>query len=249
MSEEKKRVVIVTGANGGLGSHLVDRLLKRSEYTVVCVHHERTDSLEKVLEANGTTIARSGIAADLTNETDVRRMVATVLEREGSIWGAVNLAGVSNNALSWKISTENFLGVLHGSLLSTFLVTRELLPILRQAGGGRIINTSSIVAHSPVPGTAHYAAAKGGIESFTKTIASETASKGITANALALGYFRYGLIDDVPAAMLEEIRKRIPVGRLGDADDLFRMVNFLLGDHSAFVTGQVLHVNGGQYTT
>jgi NAD(P)-dependent dehydrogenase (short-subunit alcohol dehydrogenase family) len=118
---------------------------------------------------------------------------------------------------------------------------------MRQQGGGRIINISSILAHTGMPGASHYCAAKAGIEGFTRAVALEAASKKVTVNALALGYFDKGIIAEVPADILEVIKSQIPLERLGNASEIFPLVSYLLSPESAYMTGQVIHLNGGRY--
>jgi len=114
-------------------------------------------------------------------------------------------------------------------------------------GRGRIINTSSVVAHTGVASAAHYCASKAAIEELTKTIAQEVAAKNITVNSIALGYFDQGLIKDVPQAMLDDLMQKILMCRLGKATELAALVFYLLSEQAEFLTGQVLHLNGGQY--
>ncbi len=128
-----------------------------------------------------------------------------------------------------------------------FLCSKHFIPKMRECGEGRIINFSSVTAFTGIPGASHYAAAKAGLVGFTKSLALELANKKITANAIALGYFGTGLIDSVPEHLQAEIKTKIPLNRFGDASDVGSTVEFLLSDSAAFMTGQVLHLNGGQY--
>jgi NAD(P)-dependent dehydrogenase (short-subunit alcohol dehydrogenase family) len=160
----------------------------------------------------------------------------------------VNIAGGSSNGMSWKMPSAEFVRILHANLLSTFLVSREFIPGMREQGGGRIINVSSVIAHTGVAGASHYCAAKAGIEGFTKAVAQEIASKGVTINALALGYFDQGIIADVPEELLQTIKARVPLRRLGRSEELAPLVSYLLSEAAAFMTGQVLHLNGGLYS-
>jgi NAD(P)-dependent dehydrogenase (short-subunit alcohol dehydrogenase family) len=149
--------------------------------------------------------------------------------------------------MSWKLSLADFNAVLQANLVSTFLATRAFLPGMREQGGGRIINVSSIVGHTGVAGASHYCAAKAGIDGFTRAVALECASRKVTVNALALGYFDKGIITEVPAEILEVIKGQIPFKRLGSASELQPLVAYLLSPAAEFMTGQVLHLNGGQY--
>jgi NAD(P)-dependent dehydrogenase (short-subunit alcohol dehydrogenase family) len=126
-------------------------------------------------------------------------------------------------------------------------MTRQFLPLMREARRGRIINFSSVVANIGAPGASHYAAAKAAIQGFTKSVALEVASRGITVNSIALGYFGYGLIDSVSPEMQRDLKQKIPLGRFGAAPELAGVIEYLLGDAGAYVTGQAFHINGGQF--
>jgi NAD(P)-dependent dehydrogenase (short-subunit alcohol dehydrogenase family) len=239
--------IVITGANGGLGSTLAVDLLMAGVTNLACQYRFGADTITKILKSHGLRPEDHLFRADLTQEEDVQIMEAAVMSRLGVPWGLVNLAGGSTNGMSWKLSLAEFDAVLRGNLVSTFLATRAFLPSMRQTGGGRIINISSIVAHTGVCGASHYCAAKAGIEGFTKAVALEAASKSVTVNALALGYFDKGIIAEVPAEILEIVRSQTPLKRLGNASEIFPLVSYLLSPESAFMTGQVIHLNGGYY--
>jgi NAD(P)-dependent dehydrogenase (short-subunit alcohol dehydrogenase family) len=155
------------------------------------------------------------------------------------------MAGASTNGMSWKLSISEFESVLGANLRATFLTTRAALNGMRSRRIGRIVNISSVVAHIGGPGASHYAAAKSAIEGFTRSVALEVANRAITVNCIALGYFDKGLISHVPIEILDSIVGRVPVGRLGMADEIVPLLNYLLSEGSAFMTGQVLHLDGG----
>lgn len=240
--------VLITGANGGLGSRVVQGLLDIGVTNLACHYRSSAETLTTMLEGRGLDPAKHLFQAELTDETAVRSMGQAISERLGPVWGVVNIAGGSSNAMSWKLSAKEFLAVVQDNLLTTFLVTREVLPGMRERGGGRIINVSSVIAHTGIAGASHYCAAKAGIEGFTRAVAQEVASKKVTVNCLALGYFDQGIIADVPQDMLEVIKARVPMKRLGRAEELSPLVNYLLGAEAGFMTGQVLHLNGGLYS-
>jgi len=247
MTAELPGCVVVTGSNGGLGSALVAGLLERGVRNIACHYRSNSSSISKVLLDHECDPAAHMFHAELTSEDDVRSMRERVVERFGAVWGVVNLAGASSNAVSWKMSLADFNRILNSNLGSTFLTTREFLPAMRERGMGRIVNVSSILAHMGVAGASHYCAAKAAIESFTRAVAQEVAPKGVTANCIALGYFDKGIISEVPANLLEEIKAKIPQRRLGKAEEIAPLVSYLLSPDSQYMTGQVLHLNGGQY--
>jgi len=237
--------VLITGAGGGLGTGLADAMLAGGERHLLFHCRRRKDDLRALLEKYGIDPARHLFEADLTHEREVQQMHAAIAALHGPLFGLVNLAGSSSNGMSWKLSVDEFREVLDANLLTTFLCCREFAPELREAGRGRIINVSSVVAFSGAPGTAHYAAAKAAIVGFTRTLALELAPKNVVASTIALGYFSTGLIETIPAPQREHIRARIPAQRFGAARELAGLLHYLLGPNGEFSGGQVHHLNGG----
>lgn len=247
MSNSLPGAVLITGANGGLGVRLVAGLLRAGITNLACHYRSSSEAVAELLASHGLDPAQHLFQAELTDEAAVAAMGKAVIERVGPVWGLVNIAGASSNAMSWKMSREEFTRALESNLVSTFLTTKTFLPGMRDQAGGRIINVSSVIAHTGIAGASHYCAAKAGIEGFTRAVAQEVASKKITVNCLALGYFDQGIIADVPADMLEVIKSRVPLKRLGSADELAPLVGYLLSPDAGFMTGQILHLNGGLY--
>lgn len=241
------RPILLTGASGGIGLALVDDLLASGVEQLVCQYRTRAEQLEAVVRKHGLDPAAHCFRADLSDEGDVQALGDAVEDRHGAIWGLVNLAGSTSNALSWKLSLADFERAIDDSLIATFLACRRFIPAMRDARGGRIVNVSSIVAFAGVAGASHYGAAKAGVVGFTKSIARELASREVTANVLALGYYDYGMMYTIPEELREQIRASIPVGRLGTAPEIGGIVRFLLSEQGAYTTGQTLHVNGGLY--
>jgi 3-oxoacyl-[acyl-carrier protein] reductase len=239
--------VLLTGANGGVGLALADHLLANGVENLICQYRSNGESLFEMVRSHGINPDLTCVRADLSDEAQVHSLGDTIEERYGSIWGLVNLAGSTSNGVSWKLSLEDFQTVLSDSVITTFLTCRRFIPTMREARGGRIVNVSSVVAFTGVAGASHYGAAKAGVVGYTKSIARELASRGVTANVLALGYYDYGMMYTIPDDVREEIRASIPVGRLGTAAEIGGMLSFLLSDEGAYTTGQTLHVNGGLY--
>lgn len=242
-----ERPIVLTGASGGIGVALVDYLLGGGARKLILQYRSSPDELFAVVRRNGLDPERHCFHADLSVEEDVRAFGEQIDAAFGPVWGLINLAGSTSNAVSWKLSIEDFQSVMTNNLTTTFLACREFIPGMREERGGRIINISSVVAFSGVAGASHYCAAKAGILGFTKAIARELASRDVTANVLALGYFDYGMLYTVPDDLREDIRVQIPVGRFGKAAEVGGMVSHLLSDEGAYTTGQVLHINGGLY--
>jgi 3-oxoacyl-[acyl-carrier protein] reductase len=247
VSETRSRTVVLTGASGGIGLALTNYLLTLGFTRLACQYRTSADELFDTVRRHGLDPQAHCFRADLADEGAVRSFADAIGARFGAPWGLINLAGSTSNGLSWKLPTHEFRRVLDDNLLTTFLACREFIPSMREARGGRIINVSSVVAFNGVAGASHYCAAKAGIVGFSKSIARELVSRQITVNALALGYFDYGMLYTVPEELREGIREQIPAGRFGSAAEVGGMIAYLLGDEAAYTTGQVLHLNGGMY--
>lgn len=242
-----ERTIIVTGAGGGLGSALVGHLIETGYINVVGQYRSTSERLNNVLSALDLPLDEHSFKADLTDEGQVAAFHDHVKSKFGKVWGVINLAGASTNAMCWKMTAADFTQTLNANLLTTFLTCREFIPELREQGGGRIINTSSVVAFAGTVGAAHYCAAKAAIIGLTKAMALELANKNVTANAMALGYFDRGLIEHLSPELQADVKARTPLKRFGSVEEMGGLVRFLLSDDGAFTTGQVHHINGGYH--
>ena len=240
-------MILITGANGGVGQFIAHYLLKQGERNIICHYRNTNDRVVSLLKEFDLDPAIHSIDADLIDEASVASMANTIKDQFGGVDRLVNVAGSSSNAMSWKMSKNDFMRVIEDSLLTTFLCSKIFIPDMREKKFGRIINFSSIVGSTGMPGASHYAAAKAGLVGYTKSLALELANKNITVNALALGYFNAGLIDSVTKDLQAEIIKKIPVNRFGEEQDVGSAVKYLLSTEAQFLTGQVIHLNGGQY--
>lgn len=241
------RVAIVTGASGGLGQVLATELGKAGACVVVhyCTNEPGASHVADQVVAGGGKAIKA--RADVANESEVEAMVRLTLDTFGRVDILINNAGVSRDAMAWKMEQATWSQVMEVNLTGAFLCTRAALPVMRKQEWGRIINISSIVAQTGMAGTAAYTASKAGLIGLTKTIAREVARKGITVNCLALGYFSAGLMLTLPPDVQQAILVKIPMGRLGDPQELVHAVRFLCDERAAYVTGQVLSLNGGLY--
>jgi len=241
------KVAIVTGASGGLGQVLATELGRAGASVVVhyCNNEpEASHVTDQVIACGGRAIKAH---ADVTNASEVEAMAQRTLDAFGRVDILINNAGVSRDAMTWKMEQETWSQVVGVNLTGAFLCVRAVLPAMRKQEWGRIINISSIVAQTGMPGTAAYAASKAGLIGLTKTVAREVVRKGITVNCLALGYFSAGLMLTLPPDVQQAILAQIPMGRLGDPQELFHAVSFLCDERAAYITGQVLSLNGGLY--
>jgi 3-oxoacyl-[acyl-carrier protein] reductase len=185
------------------------------------------------------------VTADVSSATDVARLVETAIAAFGSIDILVNNAGINRDQLLIRMSDEDWERVLAVDLKSVFLCTRAVLKYMLKQRRGRIISIASIVGLVGNPGQANYAAAKAGIIGFTKSVAREVASRGITVNAIAPGFIDTEMTQKLSPDQHQELMARIPLGRLGSPDDVAAAVSFLASDEASYITGQVLVVDGG----
>lgn len=233
----EKKVILITGASGGMGTHFTNWF--KQQNVNLALHY---------FEAKNTMEASDSIAyfqADLTNEDEVNHMIEAVISRFGRVDVLINNAGISKSAMSWKTTLEDWNATVAVNLTAPFLVSKACVPTMRNAKIGRIINITSVVGQTGQIGTAAYAASKAGLIGLTKTMAKELASNNITVNALALGYFSTGMIADVPQEQQDQIIESIPLKKLGDPAAVCKTVEWLISDEAAYVTGQVIELNGG----
>ena len=245
--ELEDRVAIVTGATGGLGQYLVRDLSRHGAAVMVHFRHREQEAASLVQEFGDRGVRAIACRADVADETDVRRVVDMAVGAFGRVDILINNAGVSRNSVSWKMDSDDWYEVLNTNLTGTFFMTKAVLPYMRKAEWGRIINIGSVVAQIGVPGTSAYAASKAGVIGLTRVVAREVASIGITVNCLALGYYEAGMIGTLPPQVLADLVKQVPVQRLGKPDTIAATVRYLCSEEAGFVTGQVINLNGGQF--
>ncbi len=242
-----ERAIIITGANGGLGTALASYLLEKDTRNLALVCHDETDQAEVILKKFDLDPACHCFTAELTDEESISAMRSEIEKKFSGVYAVVNVAGGSTNALSWKLTKQEFQSVIDQNLLSAFLCSKEFIPTMRSAASGRIITCSSVTAFSGAVGTAHYSAAKAGLIGLTRTLALELAPKNITVNAFALGYLEFGLIHHLSPELQDQVKSKVPVRRFGTGPEVGGALHFLLSEEGAFTTGQVIHLNGGLY--
>ena len=178
---------------------------------------------------------------------DCERVISEVLDQHGRLDILVNNAGITADKTVRKMTPHDWDRVVQVNLSGAFYLSRAILQHMLDRGSGRIINISSIIGESGNIGQANYAAAKAGLFGLTMSLAQETARKGITVNSVAPGYVSTEMVAAVPKEALDKVIAKIPVGRLGEPDEIARVVEFLADPDSGFITGQIYSVNGGQY--
>lgn len=240
-------MILITGSNGGIGQFVTRHLLEKGMRKIICHYKSENAEVLNLLKEFELDPTLHSVQADLVDEASAINMASTIKSRFGLVDRIVNIAGSSTNSMSWKMSKNDFMSVVEDNLLTAFLCSKVFIPEMRKSKFGRIVNFSSVVGFTGMPGASHYSAAKAGIVGLTKSLALELAPKGITVNAVALGYFNAGLIDDVSPELQLEIKKKIPTGCFGKKEDIGFAIEYLLSNKSQFYTGQVMHLNGGQF--
>jgi len=236
------RIALVTGGTRGIGA-AISKTLKERGYTVAA-NYAGNDAAAKAFKAE------TGIAVykfDVSDNDAVGKAVAQIEKDLGPVEIVVNNAGITRDSTMRKLSRDMWDAVIDTNLGSCFNVSKAVWDGMNTRGFGRIVNIGSINGQGGQYGQVNYAAAKSGIHGFTKALAQEGASKGITVNAIAPGYTDTDMVSAVPANVLEKIVAKIPVGRLGKADEIARGVLFLIADDAGFITGSTLSINGGQH--
>ncbi len=237
------RVAIVTGSGQGIGRAIALRLAEDGATVVVNDISESAQGVADEIRAmNRQSLA---ILADVSSSEDVTRLVDETIATYGKIDILVNNAGITRDQLLIRMSDEDWDRVLTINLKSVFLCTRAVLRHMTKQRWGRIISISSIVGIMGNRGQANYASAKAGVIGFTKTIAKEVASRGITANAIAPGFIDTEMTQRLEESLRQEFMKRVPLGYFGSPRDVAEAVAFLASEEARYITGQVLGVDGG----
>lgn len=236
-------VAIVTGASRGIGQEIA--LTLAAQGVQVAINYARSAAaaqalVEKIQAQGGVAMA---LQADVSKAAEVENLVKTVTEAWGRVDILVNNAGITRDTLLLRMSLEDWQAVIDLNLTGVFLCTKAISRLMLKQRSGRIINIASVSGLMGNPGQANYSAAKAGVIGFTKTVAKEFASRGVTVNAVAPGFIATEMTQDLDAA---EILKYIPLGRFGQPSEVAGLVRFLAMDPAAaYMTGQVLNVDGG----
>jgi 3-oxoacyl-[acyl-carrier protein] reductase len=239
------RIALVTGASRGIGKAIATTLAERGAHVVAAARAENARPVaEEITTAGGKG---EHIALDVTEAGASEAAVSGVLQRHGRIDILVNNAGIAKDQLMLRMKRDDWDAVLGTNLTAAFVLTQAVLkPMLKQRGG-RIVNISSVVGQGGNAGQANYAASKAGIIGFSKAVALEVASRGITVNVVAPGLIDTDMTRAITETAHKEWASKIPLKRLGTPDDVAAAVCFLASDEASYITGQVLAVNGGMY--
>ena len=236
------RLALVTGGTRGIGRAICEAL-KDAGYRVIANYGGNDEAAKKFSDETGIAVSKF----DVSDFDAVKAALEAVTAEHGPVEVLVNNAGITRDGTMHKMSADQWQAVIDTNLTSCFNLSRCVIEPMRAQGFGRIVNIGSINGQAGQYGQVNYAAAKSGIHGFTKALAQEGAGKNITVNAIAPGYVETDMVRAVPANVLEKIVAKIPVGRLGQPEDIARGVLFLVGDDAGFITGATLSINGGQH--
>ena len=227
-------MIIITGASRGIGKYLFEKFWETGEtvYGTYNLTYPDTDKGEFFMKV------------DISNSSDVTDWIEKIKSRITKLT-LINSAGINYNSSAHKADVDKWSQVINVNLIGTFNVIRAVLPLMRKEEYGRIINFSSVVAQTLVPGTSAYAASKAGLWGLVKSIAAENARKGITINNLNLGYYNTGMINEVPQEFQEILKKKILTGNFGNPEIIFKAINFLR--ETDYINGTSIDINGGLF--
>ncbi len=245
MSESGK-VALVTGATRGIGRAIALALGQQGHAVVgTATTAEGAERISAAFAEAG--IKGRGIVLNVANAESIDQTIAEINAEFGAPQIVVNNAGITRDNLMLRMKADEWDDVINTNLSAIFRVTKACLKGMTKARWGRIISISSVVGSMGNPGQANYAAAKAGLEGFSRALAAEIASRNITVNAIAPGFIETDMTQALPEAQRELLLKQVPAGRLGQPEDIASTVAFLASDAASYITGTTLHVNGGMY--
>lgn len=241
----KDKTAVVTGGSKGIGKAIVEVFLREGATVFYISRSECADAenFSKIAAEAGTEVFwRQGSVSDSAKMNEI---ATEIIKERGQIDVLVNNAGITRDGLSFMMKDDAWNDVIETNLSSVFYLSRPVARSMAKKRSGAIINVSSVVGIIGNAGQCNYAAAKAGIIGFTKSLARETAGRGVRVNAIAPGFIQSDMTDAIPAAAKEELTKRIPFGRIGNPEEVANTVLFLASDMSSYITGQVIGIDGG----
>jgi len=242
----ENNVALVTGASRGIGQAIAIKLGKQGAKVVGTATTDKgAEAIQSVFAEQG--VEGIGLNLNVTDDASIDAVMSTIKEQFGTPTILVNNAGITRDNLLMRMKTEEWDAVLNTNLSSVFRLSKACLRGMMKARRGRIVNIASVVGSTGNPGQANYCAAKAGMIGFTKSLAREVGSRGITVNAVAPGFIDTDMTRELPEAQRETLIQQVPLGSLGKAEDIANAVCFLASDQANYITGETLHVNGGMH--
>lgn len=242
----KGQTAMVTGGARGIGKAIAESLARKGvNLAIADISLESAGETAKELESFG--IKTLSLRLDVSKSGDVSKAYEDLIKEFGRLDILINNAGITRDSLILRMKEEDWDSVIDINLKGVFLCSKEAIKVMVKQRYGRIINIASVVAFMGNPGQANYSASKAGIIGLTKTTAREYASRGVTVNAVAPGFISTAMTDALAENIKQDMLKSIPIGKFGSVDDVANAVNFLASPENGYITGQVIHVNGGMY--
>lgn len=236
------KIALVTGATRGIGKAIAEELVAKG-YTVVgtATSEKGAESISTYLGSNG-----KGLVLNVTDAESIDAVLKQIKEEFGDVDVLVNNAGITRDGLLMRMKDDDWFDIIQTNLTSVYRLSKAVLrPMMKK--GGRIISIGSVVGSMGNPGQTNYCAAKAGLVGFSKSLAKEVASRGITVNVVAPGFIATDMTDELNEDQKNAILSQIPAGKLGSAQDIAKAVAFLASDDAAYINGETIHVNGGLY--
>ncbi len=237
----EQRTALVTGASRGIGAAIADRLVADGYFVAgTATSDAGAQAISERLAGNGV-----GLRLNVADSESVSQCLAQVAEASGAPLVLVNNAGITKDNLLMRMTEAEWGDVIDTNLSGAFRVAKPVLRGMLKARWGRIVNVGSVVGRLGNPGQGNYVASKAGLEGFTRSLAMEVASRGVTVNAVAPGFIATDMTDELTQEQKDVMLDRIPLGRMGEAEEIAATVGFLCSDQASYITGQTLQVNGG----
>ena len=243
-----EKLCLVTGATRGIGKAIASKLGQQGAIVIgTATSDAGADSITAYLQEQGIT--GRGMKLNVSDSDSIESVMKAIAEEYGTVSVLVNNAGITRDNLMMRMKEDEWDDTINTNLKSVYRLSKQVMRGMMKARSGRIINITSVVGVSGNAGQANYAASKAGVIGFTKSLAQEIASRGITVNAIAPGFIQTDMTDALSDEQKEKMSANIPAGKLGQPDDIASAVVFLAADESAYITGTTMHVNGGMYMT